>query len=62
MEQHTRLNLITIIREIEDPRVERTRLHKLEDILVIAICALLCGAESFEDMEVFGVAQRDPEP
>jgi hypothetical protein len=39
--------------------VERTKLHKLEDILVIAICALLCGADSFEDMEVFGDACGD---
>ncbi len=59
MEERPRWNLITIIREIEDPRMERTRLHKLEDILVIAICALLCGAESFEDMEVFGEAKEE---
>lgn len=59
MEKRPRLNLITIIREIEDPRMERTRLHKLEDILVIAICALLCGAESFEDMEIFGEAKEE---
>lgn len=59
MEERPRLNLITIIREIEDPRMERTRLHKLEDILVIAICGLLCGAESFEDMEIFGEAKEE---
>ena len=49
-----RIDLISILRELPDPRVERTRLHKLEDLLLIAICALLCGAESFEDMELFG--------
>ena len=49
-----RLDLLSILRELPDPRVERTRLHKFEDILLIAICALLCGAESFEDMELFG--------
>ena len=49
-----RIDLISILRELPDSRVERTRLHKLEDILLIAICALLCGAESFEDMELFG--------
>ena len=49
-----RTDLLSILRELPDPRVERTRLHKFEDILVIAICALLCGAESFEDMELFG--------
>lgn len=39
---------------INDPRVERTRWHKLIDILVIAVCATICGAESFPDMEEFG--------
>lgn len=49
-----RIDLLTILRELPDPRLERTRLHKFEDILVIAICSLLCGAQSFEDMELFG--------
>jgi predicted transposase YbfD/YdcC len=49
-----RIDLLSILRELPDPRVERTRLHKFEDLLLIAICALLCGAESFEDMELFG--------
>jgi len=59
MEKHPPYGLITILRELPDPRVERTKLHKLEDILVIAICALLCGADSFEDMEVFGGAKEE---
>jgi len=29
------------------------------DILVIAICALLCGGETFNDMEDFGRAKQD---
>jgi len=59
MEKNPPFALITILRELPDPRVERTKLHKLEDILVIAICALLCGADSFEDMEVFGDAKEE---
>jgi len=59
MEKNPPFALITILRELPDPRVERTKLHKLEDILVIAICALLCGAYSFEDMEVFGDAKEE---
>ena len=49
-----RTDLLHLLRELPDPRVERTRLHKFEDLLLISICALLCGAESFEDMELFG--------
>jgi len=29
-----------------DPRVDRTRLHNLGDILVIAVCRMLCGGSS----------------
>ena len=50
----SRTDLLHLLRELPDPRVERTRLHKFEDILLISICSLLCGAESFEDMELFG--------
>lgn len=30
--------------EVADPRIDRHKEHKLLDILVIAICAILCGA------------------
>ncbi len=46
-------------RDLTDPRVERTRLHKLVDILVIAICAVIAGADNWEDVAAFGEAKRD---
>ena len=30
--------LLRVFGEVEDPRVERTRLHRLSDILVITLC------------------------
>jgi len=45
--------------KIEDPRVERTQLHKLGDILFIAVCATLCGANAFTAMEEFGNSKMD---
>ena len=44
---------------LTDPRVERTREHRLEDILFIAIASVICGAESRNDMEEFGKARED---
>ncbi len=41
-----------------DPRVDRTRQHKLVDILTIALCAVICGAEHFTEMEAFGKAKE----
>ena len=46
--------LITIIENIEDPRVDRTRLHNLVDIIMISICAAMCGMLGWEDIQDFG--------
>ena len=43
---------------IPEPRLERTRLYELMEILVIAICAVICGADSWEDIEDFGHAKE----
>lgn len=37
-----------------DPRIGNATRHKLIDILVIAICAVICGADSWVDVELFG--------
>ena len=42
-----------------DPRIDRRRAHDLVDILVIAVCTLLCAGESFNDMEDFGKAKLE---
>jgi hypothetical protein len=39
---------------ITDPRIERCKKHELIDILLLAICAVLSGAEGWEDIEDFG--------
>lgn len=44
---------------LTDPRMERTRAHRLEDILFIAIASVICGAESWNDMEDFGRSKEE---
>jgi predicted transposase YbfD/YdcC len=39
---------------LTDPRVDRTKAHKLIDILVIAICAIICGANDWEAVAEYG--------
>lgn len=51
--------LIQILKDIEDPRIERCKLDELIDILVIAICAVISGAESWEEMEEFGKSKKE---
>ena len=43
---------------LQDPRVERTKVHFLEDIIFIAIASVLCGAETWDDMEDFGKSKE----
>ena len=50
--------LLDYFSEVTDPRVERTKLHKLEDILAIAICAIICGAEGWYEMAFFGQCKQ----
>ena len=45
--------------ELPDPRMERQKLHSLESVLFIGVCAVICGATSFVDMEDFGNAKLD---
>ena len=59
MQNHPKVSLIEHFKDLPDPRVNRTKDHDLIDILVIAICTLLCGGESFNDMEDFGHAKHD---
>lgn len=40
--------------KVTDPRKERTKEHKLIDIIAIAVCAVICGAEGWTDIENFG--------
>jgi predicted transposase YbfD/YdcC len=44
---------------VSDPRVERTKEHKLIDILVIALCGVICGAEGWVDIELVGNSKLD---
>jgi predicted transposase YbfD/YdcC len=53
------ISLITILREVPDPRVDRTKDHELADILMIALCTILCGGESFYDMAEFAAVRLD---
>jgi predicted transposase YbfD/YdcC len=43
---------------LPDPRVERTKRHQLLDILTIALCAVLCGADDFVGMATFAGAKE----
>ena len=45
--------------ELEDPRVGRAKRHELLDIVVIAVCGIICSADTWVDIEEFGKAKEE---
>ena len=50
--------LVERFADLEDPRTGRAKLHGLIDVVVIAICAVICGADSWVDVEMFGKSKK----
>ena len=59
MESNNENNLLSCFSIIEDPRLDRKKRHKLLDILAIAICAVLCHAETWNEMQQFGESKKE---
>ena len=58
MQENDLRNLESIFAHVEDPRMERTKLHRLRDIIILAICGVLCGADGWVEIEEFGKAKE----
>ena len=59
MSESSGISLIEHLKKVLDPRVERGRRHKLMDLLVIALCATLGGADDWVEIVQFGQAKKD---
>jgi len=46
--------VFTPFENLTDPRIERTRVHDLFDLVVVALCGTIAGADSWADIERFG--------
>jgi len=58
MEESAHLLLLRLFRDMPDPRMVGKISHKLHDILVITVCAVLCGLEHWTQIEDFGKAHE----
>ena len=54
-----KIELFSQFGELPDPRIDRTKLHSFIDIIAIAICAAICGAEGWTDVEEYGRSKED---
>ncbi len=58
-DQSSPLSLIHHFADLDDPRRDHGKEHKLVDIIVIAICSVICGANDITGMQQFGLAKQD---
>src|SRR3954464_15979986 len=54
MEPSPRTSIEAYFGELTDPEVARTRAHRLGDIVTMALCAVVCGANDWVAVETFG--------
>ena len=52
-------NFRSIFSQIDDPRSDINKLHRLDDILLIGIIAVICAADTWKDMETYAKAKED---
>src|SRR5258706_1080248 len=58
MEENDRQDLESLDAQVEAPRLERTKLHRVRDIIILAICGVICGAEGWLEIAEFGKAKQ----
>ena len=54
----TSSKLTTIFSQVKDPRRDLLKLHKLNDILLISVLAVICGADTWKDIETFAISKE----
>jgi predicted transposase YbfD/YdcC len=52
------MNWQTFFQDVPDFRINRCKRHNLLDILVISVCACVCGADDFEDIALYGTQKE----
>lgn len=58
MEKHPTASLIRHFEELPDPRTGNAKAHIFLEILVIAILTVICGADGWSDVELFGKTKK----
>jgi len=52
------ISIFKHFRGLKDPRRRHRRLHRLQDIIIIAVCAIIAGAQDWQEIQVFARNRR----
>lgn len=51
--------VISAFKTLKDPRIDRTKRHPLANVLVMALCGCICGADGWDEIALFCKARKD---
>jgi predicted transposase YbfD/YdcC len=57
--ENREISFIDFFKEVPDHRIERCKLYKVEEILLIVFSGLIAGCDSWDDLEMFGKIKQD---
>lgn len=59
MEKEETLGFLDYFKDLEDPRIDRKKFYLISEILLATFLAVICGADSWNDIEIFGKSKID---
>ena len=59
MSQEVKGTFLDYFDDLDDPRSDKNKLYSIHEILLIVICGMICGAESWRDFVTFGHEKLD---
>jgi hypothetical protein len=59
MDQRPATDIVRHFEGLSDPRTGNAKTHIFLEILIIAICAVICGADGWSDVELFGKNKKE---
>ncbi|NJK80918.1 MAG: transposase family protein [Chloroflexaceae bacterium] len=57
--EQPKLLILDYFGDLVDPRVDRTKLHRLDSIIFITLCAIISGEDSWDGIASFGEAKKE---
>ena len=59
MAENQQKSLKDFLNDLHDPRAKPAKRHELLSIIIIAVCAMICGADNWVDVAEFGKSKLD---
>lgn len=57
--EENKVGFVDFFKKVPDHRMDRRKLHAVEEILLLTFCGMIAGCDSWDDLELFGKTKLD---